>query len=64
MTATVQVFGRRQGSGPMSGGALRAMAVAARVIGDLRVGTLLVLAARDVAAERRGHNACCAHHGH
>src|SRR5260370_17646345 len=28
------------------------MAVAARVIGDLRVGTLLVLAARDMAAER------------
>src|SRR5258708_6275718 len=31
---------------------LRAMAVAARVIGDLRVGTVLVLAAGDMAAER------------
>src|SRR5258708_8109753 len=28
------------------------MSVAARVIGDLRVGAFLVLAARDVAAER------------
>ena len=32
---------------------LRAMAVAAGVVGDLRVGALLVLAARDMAAERR-----------
>src|SRR5258708_14298466 len=31
---------------------LRAMAVAARVIGDLRVAALVILAARDMAAER------------